>query len=44
VRLFYFDQVELDWHKPAGEWLITDYRASFRGKPVKASEGLRGIR
>ncbi len=44
VRLFYFDQVELDWHKPSDKWLITDYRASFRGKPVKASEGLRGIR
>lgn len=44
VRLFYFDQVEIDWHKPGETWLITDYRASFRGKPVKASDGFRGTR
>jgi hypothetical protein len=44
ARLFFFDKVEIEWQKRGDQWLVTDYRAEFRGKPVKASEGLRGIR
>ena len=41
ARVFYFDQVEIDWQKSGDQWLVVDYRAKFRGKPVKAADGLR---
>jgi hypothetical protein len=44
ARVFYFDQVEIDWQKPGDAWQITDYRAKFRGKPITASEGFRAAR
>jgi hypothetical protein len=42
--VFYFDQVEIDWQKSGDKWLVTDYRAQFRGKPIGATEGLRMAR
>jgi hypothetical protein len=44
VRVFYFDQVEIDWQKSGDKWLVIDYRAKFRGKPITASDGLRAAR
>jgi hypothetical protein len=44
VRVFYFDQVEIDWQKSGDNWLVIDYRAQFRGKPITASDGLRAAR
>ena len=43
-RIFYFDQVEIDWQESGDQWLVVDYRAKFRGKPVKAADGFRAIR
>jgi hypothetical protein len=44
ARIFFFDQVEIDWQKSGNGWQITDYRAQFRGKPITAAEGLRAAR
>lgn len=44
ARVFYFDQVEIDWQKSGDNWLVTGYRAQFRGKPITASDGLRSAR
>jgi hypothetical protein len=44
ARAFYFDQVEVDWQKSGDKWLVVDYRAEFRGKPISAAEGIRGVR
>jgi hypothetical protein len=44
ARAFYFDQVEVDWQKAGDKWLVTDYRAFFRGKPISAAEGVRAIK
>ena len=44
VRVFYFDQVEIDWQQAGNRWLVIDYRAKFRGKPITASDGLREAR
>jgi hypothetical protein len=44
VRVFYFDQVEIDWQKSGDIWLVVEYRAKFRGKPITASDGLRAAR
>ncbi|MDZ4656164.1 MAG: hypothetical protein SH868_01160 [Bythopirellula sp.] len=44
ARVFYFDQVEIDWQKSGDRWLVVDYRAKFRGKPVKAADGFRATR
>lgn len=41
VRVFYFDQVEIDWRKAGDTWRVIDYRAKFRGKPINATEGFR---
>ena len=43
-RIFYFDKVEIDWQHSDGQWLIVDYRAEFRGKPIRATEGFRMAR
>lgn len=44
TRAFYFDKVEVDWQKSGDKWLVVDYRAEFRGKPISAAEGVRAIR
>lgn len=44
ARIFYFDQVEIDWQKSGDQWRVLDYRAKFRGKPVKAADGFRATR
>jgi hypothetical protein len=44
ARAFYFDQVEVDWQKNGDKWLVVDYRAKFRGKPISAAEGIRAVR
>jgi hypothetical protein len=44
VRIFYFDNVEIDWQQTGDQWLIVDYRVKFRGKPIKPVEGFRTIR
>jgi hypothetical protein len=41
VRLFYFDQVEINWERSGDNWVIADYRANYRGKWVKAAESVR---
>jgi hypothetical protein len=43
-RIFYFDNVEIDWQQVGDQWLIVDYRVKFRGKPIKPIEGFRTIR
>jgi hypothetical protein len=44
ARVFYFDQVEIDWQKSGETWLVINYGAEFRGKPISASEGFRAAR
>jgi hypothetical protein len=44
ARAIYFDQVEVDWQKSGDKWLVVDYRAKFRRKPINASDGIRAIR
>jgi hypothetical protein len=44
ARVFYFDQVEIDWEKSGDTWRVINYRAQFRGKPIGATEGFRAIR
>lgn len=44
ARVFYFDQVEINWQKSGDTWRVIDYRAKFRGKPITASEGFRAAR
>lgn len=44
VRIFYFDNVEIDWQRVGDQWLIVDYRVKFRGKPINPVEGFRRIR
>lgn len=44
ARVFFFDRVEIDWEKSGDVWQVVDYRAEFRGKPIRATEGFRAIR
>jgi hypothetical protein len=44
VRIFYFDNVEIDWQQVGDQWLFVDYRVKFRGKPIKPVDGFRTIR
>lgn len=44
VRIFYFDNVEIDWQQVGDQWLIVEYRVKHRGKPIKPVEGFRTIR
>ncbi len=44
ARIFFFDQVEIDWQKSGDSWLIVDYRVMFRGKPIKAVDSFQGGR
>lgn len=43
-RLFYFDQVEVDWQRNGDSWQIVDYRIMHRGRQVHATEAFRGGR
>lgn len=40
-RLFYLDEVRLDWRKQGDRWVLTDYRAMWDGKPLNAVESMR---
>jgi hypothetical protein len=44
ARLFFFDQVEIDWQKTGAMWQITDYRVMYRGKPVNPVNSFKGGR
>jgi hypothetical protein len=44
MRIFYFDNVEIDWQQVGDRWLIVDYRVMFRGKPIKPVDGFRRVR
>lgn len=44
ARLFFFDQVEIDWQKTGDRWLIVDYRVYQRGQPIEAVKSVRGNR
>ncbi len=44
ARLFYFDQVEIDWQKSDDRWLIIGYRVYQRGEPIDAVKSVRGNR
>ncbi|MEM8944496.1 MAG: hypothetical protein AAGD11_04870 [Planctomycetota bacterium] len=38
----YFDQVELNWIRSDGQWLLSDFTAYWKGKPLNAVSSLRG--
>jgi len=44
ARLFFFDQVEINWQKSGDRWLIIDYRVYQRGQPIDAVKSVRGNR
>lgn len=43
-RVFYLDEVRLDWHKRDGQWLLAGYQAMWNGKPINAVESMRANR
>lgn len=46
TRVFYFDQVEIDWQKNGATWQIIDYRVKHRGKkinPIHSFQAGRGV-
>lgn len=42
IAVFYFDKVELHWTRSKGEWLLDDFTAYWKGKPLNAVSSLRG--
>ena len=34
VKFVYYDEVEITWLRQKGRWLVDDYTAKYRGKPV----------
>lgn len=44
IRVFFFDQVEIDWQRNGDAWQIVDYRVMHRGQPVKATDAFRTAR
>lgn len=44
TRLFFFDQVEIDWQKSGDRWLILNYRVYQQGQPIDAVKSVRGKR
>ena len=43
-RVFYFDQLEIDWQKTADQWLILNYRVFQKGQAIDAVKSVRGNR
>ena len=42
IAVFYFDKVELHWTRSKGVWLLDDFTAYWKGKPLNAVSSLRG--
>lgn len=42
IAIFYFDDVELNWVRREGRWLLEDFTAYWKGKPLNAVSSLRG--
>ena len=44
ARVFFFDQVEIDWQKSGERWLILNYRVFQRGEAIDAVRSVHGNR
>lgn len=44
ARVFYFDQVEIDWQKTDGRWQIVGYRVKHQGKLINPLESFHSGR
>lgn len=44
ARLFYFDQVEVDWVKQEDRWLMESYRVYWEGQAIDPVSSMRGNR
>ncbi len=42
IAVRYFDEVELNWKRSGGRWLLEDFTAYWEGKPLNAVSSLRG--
>jgi len=40
-RVFYFDEVMIDWIKRDEDWLVEDYQAKWRGRTISAVTSMR---
>lgn len=43
-RVFYFDEVQLQWRKRDDRWVVEDYKAMWQGRPIDAVESVRANR
>lgn len=43
-RVFYLDEVRLEWRKRNGRWLVKDYTAMWHGRPINAVQSMRANR
>jgi len=43
-RFFYFDEVITQWVRQGDRWLLQDYTAQWKGRPVSPVDSLRGAR
>jgi hypothetical protein len=43
-RVFYLDEVRLRWRKRDDRWLVEDYTAMWRGRPINAVQSMRANR
>jgi len=41
MQVLYFDDVEMNWIKTGNTWLLQDFTAYFKGKPLNALESAR---
>lgn len=44
MQVFYFDDVEMTWVKRNDNWLLQDFVAYFKGKPLNAVKSAQGNR
>ncbi len=43
-RLFYFDQVVIQWVKRDGQWLVKSYQAMLKGREINSLKSIRANR